>query len=109
MKTVFPNAIHGYCIYHICQNLKASYKFDDDLIKLYFIAAKAYRPSEFYDHFLKLKSLSPRGAEKLKEIGFDKWARSHFPGKRFNIMTTNIAESGRFQQIASTILTAERC
>ncbi|KAL5552088.1 hypothetical protein UlMin_002264 [Ulmus minor] len=36
----------------------------------------------------------PSVARYLKEIvGFELWARAHFPSKRYNIMTSNIAES----------------
>ncbi|KAF3674564.1 hypothetical protein FXO37_06322 [Capsicum annuum] len=36
------------------------------------------------------------------EVGFEKWSRAHFPGNRFNVITSNIAES------LSSILCDER-
>lgn len=32
-------------------------------------------------------------AEYLLDIGLEHWARSHFPGNRYNIMTSNLVES----------------
>ena len=32
-------------------------------------------------------------AQLIEEVGVDWWSRAHFPGARFNIMTSNSAES----------------
>ncbi|XP_055800402.1 uncharacterized protein LOC129869828 [Solanum dulcamara] len=32
-------------------------------------------------------------AKYLEDVGFHKWSRAHFPGNRYDVMTTNIAES----------------
>ena len=40
-----------------------------------------------------LERVSSQVVQYLKDANLEKWARSHFPGNRYNIMTTNIAES----------------
>ncbi|KAJ9552314.1 hypothetical protein OSB04_016359 [Centaurea solstitialis] len=35
----------------------------------------------------------PAGAQLMEEVGVDRWSRAHFPGIRYNIMTSNSAES----------------
>lgn len=37
--------------------------------------------------------MDPTCATYLVELGFHHWARSHFDGNRYNIMTSNLAES----------------
>ncbi|PHT97350.1 hypothetical protein BC332_33712 [Capsicum chinense] len=56
--------------------------------------AKAYSPEEFTDHFVEFKNYCPEATFFLEhELGFEKWSRAYFPGNRFDVMTTNIAES----------------
>ncbi|XP_016567023.1 uncharacterized protein LOC107865221 [Capsicum annuum] len=59
----------------------------------YYHEAKAYTLEEFNDYFNALKERCPSAAACLEnEVGFEKWIRAHFPGNRFNIMTSNIPE-----------------
>ncbi|PHU09686.1 hypothetical protein BC332_21546 [Capsicum chinense] len=49
---------------------------------------------EFNDYFNALKERCSSTVAYLKhDVGFEKWSRAHFPGNRFNVMTTNIVES----------------
>ncbi|PHT46307.1 hypothetical protein CQW23_15465 [Capsicum baccatum] len=49
---------------------------------------------EFNDYFNALKERCPSATTYLKhEVVFEKWSRAHFSGNRFNVMTSNIAES----------------
>ncbi|KAH0743957.1 hypothetical protein KY290_031950 [Solanum tuberosum] len=44
--------------------------------------------------YLEFKNKCPAAAVVLEhDIGFEKWSRTHFPGNRYDVMTTNIAES----------------
>ncbi|KAG5591624.1 hypothetical protein H5410_042138 [Solanum commersonii] len=56
-------------------------------------AAKAYNIDVFSDHFNRIRDLVPQAATHLERVGFHRWSRAFFPGNRYNIMTTNIAES----------------
>ncbi|KAG7588865.1 MULE transposase domain [Arabidopsis suecica] len=71
---VFPNASHGHCIWHLSQNLRPKLTGDKD-----------------YGDF---RRRYPRAAEYLdNSIGIEKWARSHAEGDKYNIDTSNSAES----------------
>ncbi|XP_038719808.1 uncharacterized protein LOC120012454 [Tripterygium wilfordii] len=89
---VFPKSYHGHCIFHIKQNMKAK-KFDPIMFPIYFKAAKAYRVFEFEVLMTQLSLIDPRAQSYLLEAGFAKWSRAYFPGRRYNILTTNIAKS----------------
>ncbi|XP_016504612.2 uncharacterized protein LOC107822574 [Nicotiana tabacum] len=54
----------------------------------------SYITEEFFDHFQQLRDKSREVANCLtNEIGFQKWSRVFFPGNRYGVLTTNIAES----------------
>ncbi|KAF3655511.1 GDSL esterase/lipase [Capsicum annuum] len=54
----------------------------------------AYTLEEFNHYYNALKERCPSITACLEhEVGFEKWSRAHFPGNRFNIMTSNIVES----------------
>lgn len=56
-------------------------------------AARAFKRSEFYTIFNEIKMINASCAEYLIGIGFEHWARAYFTGNRYNIMTSNVAET----------------
>ena len=56
-------------------------------------AATAYRLIDFHSHFNEVVMFDPTCARYLDLVGFCHWARAYFEGDRYNVMTTNIAES----------------
>lgn len=56
-------------------------------------AARAYTLVEFYTVFNEIKMINQDCADYLLRIGLEHWTRAHFAGNRYNIMTSNIAES----------------
>ncbi|XP_048634985.1 uncharacterized protein LOC106350404 [Brassica napus] len=56
-------------------------------------ASKAYRVSEFEKTFATVCNISPAIGDYLREADVQKWARCQFPGYRYDIRTTNPAES----------------
>ncbi|KAL0743246.1 hypothetical protein Bca4012_084759 [Brassica carinata] len=92
MAKVYPNAKHCTCILHLKRNIR-SYIKDKHLGFLVGKAARAFHLSDFYTTFNEIKIINPSCADYLIGIGFEHWARSHFPGDRYNIMTSNIAET----------------
>lgn len=56
-------------------------------------AARAYRKSSFHEYFGEIEKASPECAEYLTRIGLHHWTRSHSFGERYNVMTSNVAES----------------
>ena len=63
------------------------------LLPLVESAANAYTFHEFNSIFSDIKDKCPELAKYLEDSDFWKWARCFAPSNRYNIMTTNIAES----------------
>ncbi|XP_015078426.1 uncharacterized protein LOC107022285 [Solanum pennellii] len=58
------------------------------------VSPTAYSLEEFDDHFVEFKNKCPAAAIVLEhDICFEKWSRAYFLGNRYDMMTTNIAES----------------
>ncbi|XP_049414647.1 uncharacterized protein LOC125877380 [Solanum stenotomum] len=94
IMNVYNYAHHGYyCLRHLSENLCINHHCGDYLY-LYYNAAKAYSLEEFDNHFVEFKNKCPAAAIVLEyDIGFEKWIRAHYPGNRYDVMTTNIVES----------------
>ncbi|XP_021813085.1 uncharacterized protein LOC110756023 [Prunus avium] len=93
LKRVFPEAAHGICFYHLKDNMKASFKLKkwDPILGFFVRAAKSYRLAEFNRYFSMINN--ERVQTYLVRAGLHKWSRAHCDGRRYNVMTTNIAES----------------
>ena len=91
VKHVFPNSFHGACIYHLGQNLKAKFK-RTRVHTLFFTAAKAYRVSEFEQLMTQIHRFDLKVGIYLREAGYNRWSKAYSDSRRYNIMTTNIAE-----------------
>ncbi|WZZ52813.1 hypothetical protein YC2023_052920 [Brassica napus] len=89
---VYPDAGHCICIVHLKRNIRTNFK-GRHLPYLVAKAARSYRLEDFYKTFNETKEMDAGCAKYLLDIGFEHWARSHFPGDRFDIMTSNLAES----------------
>ncbi|KAH0722388.1 hypothetical protein KY290_005068 [Solanum tuberosum] len=90
---VYNHAHHIYCMRHLSENLRVNHHCGNYLY-LYYNAANTYSLEEFDNHFVEFKNKCPAVAVVLEyDIGFEKWSRAHFPGNRYDVMTTNIAES----------------
>ncbi|KAF3613327.1 hypothetical protein FXO38_36303 [Capsicum annuum] len=90
---VYSRAHHGLCMRHLAENLCIN-QHSREYLYLFYAAAKAYSFDEFSDNFVELKSKFPKTVHVLENVlGFEKWSRAHFSGNRYDVMTTNIAES----------------
>lgn len=83
---------HCACILHLKRNIRTYFK-DKHLGYLVGKAARAYSLSDFYSTFNEIKNVNASCAEYLMGIGFPHWTRSQFEGNRYNIMTSNVAET----------------
>lgn len=88
---VFPDAHHGYCMYHIQCNLKIKYR-GSGIVALFRKAAEAYSFEDFAKFMFEIEHKSHGAWEYLTKMGVEHLARSHFSGRRYNIMTSNNAE-----------------
>ncbi|XP_044497711.1 uncharacterized protein LOC123219789 [Mangifera indica] len=93
VREVFPNAHHGWCNHHIKGNMRSKYKQTKHIDGLFWRAAKAYRLPDFEGAMRMINEENPSAGAYLQGIDYGRWARAYFPGIRYNIMTTNIAES----------------
>ncbi|KAL5565011.1 hypothetical protein UlMin_028175 [Ulmus minor] len=93
ISTVFNNAQHGACVWHVAQNVKNKFKCGD-IMGSYWKALSTYRVEEFNGYMMKISQRYPRVSEYLEnQVGFEYWSRCHFPGLMYNITTTNMVES----------------
>ena len=92
LEIAFPEAYHDACYHHVCMNVVAKFK-TDHCHPLIHRAAYAYRKTEFHQSFDQIKATGPAIAQYLQDIGFEKWSRVYFPGNRYDVMTSNYAES----------------
>ncbi|KAH0737483.1 hypothetical protein KY290_036188 [Solanum tuberosum] len=90
---IYNHAHHKYCMRHLGENLRENHHCGDYLY-LYYNVTKAYSLEEFDNHFVEFKNKCSTATAVLEhDIGFEKRSKEHFPGNRYDVMTTNIAES----------------
>ncbi|XP_013689853.2 uncharacterized protein LOC106393727 [Brassica napus] len=92
LEDVYPLSHHGICRIHLLRNITPTYS-KTGLLPLVESAADAYTCHEFWLIFKDIKDKCPELAKYLEDSDFRKWARCFAPANRYNIMTTNIAES----------------
>ncbi|XP_024014937.1 uncharacterized protein LOC112088854 [Eutrema salsugineum] len=92
LAKVFTQSTHGICIHHLLNNVVTFFK-TKGLTGLIAKASKEYRVADFERKFNDIKNISPLVGNYLVEAGVEKWARCKFPGFRYDVRTTNPAES----------------
>ena len=88
---VFPKAHFAACIVHIMRNVVSRFK-SKGLAKLVCAAAFSFKRKDFDDNFGKIRQTNAACAKYLEDIGTAKWTRTYFPGNRYNLLTSNVAE-----------------
>ncbi|XP_024014903.1 uncharacterized protein LOC112088840 [Eutrema salsugineum] len=92
LSKTYPKSRHGICVVHLQRNVQSIFK-KKHLGYLISKAARAFNVSEFNAHFNEIVEIDRSCAEYLAGVGFEQWSRAHFTGVRYNVMTSNIAES----------------
>ncbi|KAL0717156.1 hypothetical protein Bca4012_066478 [Brassica carinata] len=92
ITNVYPLVSRGICTYHLYKNILGRYK-GKDAFRLVKKAARCFRMSDFTQIFEEIEAINPALHGYLQRADVRLWTRVHFPGKRYNLMTTNIAES----------------
>ncbi|XP_023641784.1 uncharacterized protein LOC111831497 [Capsella rubella] len=93
---IYPLSQHGCCIFHLSQNVLGSvFGVKKETVAVKFReCARAYTEAEFLRLYGDFSSRYPSARAYLdKSTEVKKWARCYFPGERYNIDTTNCAES----------------
>ena len=91
-EKVFPWATRGICYYHLQENIVKKYK-GNHLLYLVKGAAYAHTLYDFDRYMAEIHSANPDLHEYLVEADVRLWSRVHFHGDRYNLKTSNIAES----------------
>ncbi|XP_020872589.1 uncharacterized protein LOC110230308 [Arabidopsis lyrata subsp. lyrata] len=89
----YPLAHHGICIFHLEKNLETGFKSSSTLIPVMKDAAYAYTRFDFEQLFHELSLADNKMAQYLWDLDVKKWSRACAPANRYNIMTSNLAES----------------
>ncbi|KAG5615603.1 hypothetical protein H5410_015427 [Solanum commersonii] len=92
VSTIYPASHYVCCMRHLGENIRNNFHNSKVVIHFY-KAIKAYDRCEFNDHFNQKRDLVPKAAETLERLGFHTWNRAFYSRNRYNIMTSNIAES----------------
>ncbi|XP_056864135.1 uncharacterized protein LOC108828967 [Raphanus sativus] len=92
ITNVYPLASRGIFTYHLYKNILGRYK-GKDAFRLVKKAARCFRMSEFTQIFEEIEAINPAIHGYLQRAEVRLWTRVHFPSERYNLMTTNIAES----------------
>ncbi|XP_013639661.1 PREDICTED: protein FAR1-RELATED SEQUENCE 3-like [Brassica oleracea var. oleracea] len=92
---VYPMSKHGYCIWHISHNVKGHVRYGrDEVAEQFRKVAQVYSEAGFEQQYQEFRERYPLCAMYLdKTVDVKKWAKCHFPGARYNIDTSNCAES----------------
>ncbi|CAL2260034.1 unnamed protein product [Prunus armeniaca] len=108
VRTVFPASPHGFCLYHLKENLKKKYphavgsSFKDHILWLFCKLLYAPTVEEYQD---TLKKLRDDGGSKiidkfLADLPVQNFANAFFPGKRYGEdELKNLAAKGRHWRI----------
>ncbi|CAA7061998.1 unnamed protein product [Microthlaspi erraticum] len=89
---VLPWVTRGICYYHLQQNIIKTYG-GKELMYLVKGAAYAHTLAEYNRCMDSLRAAHPELAAYMELADPKLWSRVHFPGDRYNIKTSNIAES----------------
>ncbi|XP_048634962.1 uncharacterized protein LOC125608588 [Brassica napus] len=92
IKNVYLLAARGICTYHLYKNILGQYK-GKEAFRLVKKAARCFRMSDFTAIFEEIEAIHPALHGYLQRADVRLWTRVHFPGERYNLMTTNIVES----------------
>ncbi|XP_075074864.1 uncharacterized protein LOC142162415 [Nicotiana tabacum] len=95
IRKVFPEAHHGICLYHFEKYLKQRHA-KATVINLLQSAARSYKRKDFNQLMSQLKSIDKKTYNSIMEEPPERWARSWFPQRRYDMLTTNMVESMNF-------------
>ncbi|XP_019241416.1 PREDICTED: uncharacterized protein LOC109221387 [Nicotiana attenuata] len=92
IRKVYPEAHHGICLYHFEKNLKQRHA-KAMVINLFQSDARSYKREDFSQLMSQLKSVDKKTYNYIMEEPPERWARSWFPRRRYDMLTTNMVES----------------
>ena len=93
MKKVFPHAHHAFCVFHIAQKFRRSTKNRFMAREFFYKACFRYRRDECDIDLQQMAACNQRYYNEVMEIGVDKFTRAYCPKNRYQMMSTQLAES----------------
>ncbi|TXG72867.1 hypothetical protein EZV62_001446 [Acer yangbiense] len=93
VEKVFLNSFHGACAIHLEQNMLGRYGKYKVLKDIFKKAVKVYRVNQFDRCMDQLTNINSRAAMYVTDVGFERWSRAYSPRKRYNLMSSNIADA----------------
>lgn len=88
---VYPKAFHGACAVHIERNVRQF--AGKGLSCLVGKAARAFNVGDYRFWYAEIALRSTRCAEYLDGISLEHWTQAYCEAKRYNIMSSNVAEA----------------
>ncbi|XP_009588122.1 uncharacterized protein [Nicotiana tomentosiformis] len=92
IRKIYPEARHDIFLYHFEKNLKQRHA-KSTVINLFQSAARSYRREDFNQLMSQIKSVYKKIYNYIMEEPPERWARSWFPRRRYDMLTTNMVES----------------
>ncbi|XP_010448992.2 PREDICTED: uncharacterized protein LOC104731347 [Camelina sativa] len=89
----YVHAHHGICTFHLQKNLETRFRASASLLPVVHDASRAYTQYDFDYLFTQISNGDPDLGEYLWQADIRKWSRAYSPSNRYNIMTSNCAES----------------
>jgi hypothetical protein len=93
VNTIFPASFHGFCMRHIAENFRRTFK-NLQLVELLWKAAYASTTERFAQYMLSIATISSDASAWIQRTADPiHWANAYFGGQRYGHLTSNIAES----------------
>ncbi|XP_070017554.1 uncharacterized protein [Nicotiana sylvestris] len=89
IRKVLPEAHHDICLYHFEKNLKQRHA-KATVINLFQSAARSYKREDFNQLMSQLKSIDKKTCNYIMEEPPERWARSWFRRRHYDMLTTNM-------------------
>lgn len=89
---VYPKAFHGACAVHIERNVRVKFP-KKGVSNLVSKAARAFNVGDFREFYTEIERRSKGCAEYLEAIPKDHWTQAYCEARRYNIMSSNVAEA----------------
>ncbi|XP_075095284.1 uncharacterized protein LOC142173565 [Nicotiana tabacum] len=91
IRKVYPEAHHGICLYHFEKNLKRRHA-KATVINPFQSDARSYKRKDFNQLMSKIKSVDKKTYNYIMEEPPERWARSWFPRRLYDMLTINMVE-----------------
>ncbi|KAK3225464.1 hypothetical protein Dsin_005326 [Dipteronia sinensis] len=93
LKKVYLAAHHAFCVFHIAQKFKRSSKSRCMARQFFYQACSKYLREECDIDLQQMAACNQRYYNDVMDIGVDKFTRANCPKNRYQMMSTQLAES----------------